>query len=180
MGIIYKNGTYYGGGSGGGGGATYTAGDGINIANDEISIDSMSSSDMSEVVYPLPTVGTKLPILFDETGEERVVGWYRLANGTKKPVYEKNLKTTFASTYNQWMNVPHNTSNMDIIIDYYGTILNDMNAYIPINCSINTSSVVVTLIDGTNISMYVNGYNRVLGRDTYITILYTKTTDTPI
>jgi len=36
-------------------GATYTAGDGIDITNAVISVDEMPSSDMSDVVYPLPT-----------------------------------------------------------------------------------------------------------------------------
>lgn len=43
--------------SGGGGGTTYTAGDGISIDNDEISIDPMPSEDMSEIIDSLPTGG---------------------------------------------------------------------------------------------------------------------------
>ena len=39
----------------GGGGSTYTAGDGIDITSDVISVDEMPSADMSDVVYPLPT-----------------------------------------------------------------------------------------------------------------------------
>ena len=31
------------------------------------------------------------PVLFDETGAEHFVGWYKYANGTKKPMYEKTL-----------------------------------------------------------------------------------------
>ena len=41
----------------GGGGSSYTAGDGINIENDEISTDNMQSGDIAEVTYPLPTPG---------------------------------------------------------------------------------------------------------------------------
>lgn len=41
--------------SSGGGGSTYTAGDGIVIDNDEISVDEMPTADMSDVIYPLPS-----------------------------------------------------------------------------------------------------------------------------
>lgn len=41
--------------TGGGGGSTYTAGDGIVIDNDEISVDEMPTADMSDVIYPLPS-----------------------------------------------------------------------------------------------------------------------------
>ncbi len=51
----------------------------------------MPSEDMSEVVSPLPSVPSKYPVLFDESGAERVVGWYKYSNGTKKPVYEKTV-----------------------------------------------------------------------------------------
>lgn len=47
----------------GGGGATYTAGDGINIDNDEISTDNMQSGDIADVTYPLPTPGTGVTTL---------------------------------------------------------------------------------------------------------------------
>lgn len=40
-----------------GGGSNYTAGDGINIENDEISTDNMQSGDIADVTYPLPSPG---------------------------------------------------------------------------------------------------------------------------
>lgn len=43
--------------SSGGGGGSYTAGDGITIENNEISIKEMAAADMSEIVTPLPNVG---------------------------------------------------------------------------------------------------------------------------
>lgn len=41
--------------SGGGGGTDYTAGDGIDITEDVISVDPMPSEDMDEVISPLPS-----------------------------------------------------------------------------------------------------------------------------
>lgn len=75
----------------GGGGSSYTAGDGIVIEDDEISTDNMPAADMSEIVTPLPSVMSRLPVLFDETGTERQVGWYKNSAGLKKPVYEVDL-----------------------------------------------------------------------------------------
>ena len=52
----------------------------------------LSSSDMEDVkgaFSPVIESVGGLPILFDEGGTERQVAWYRYANGTKKPVYEK-------------------------------------------------------------------------------------------
>ena len=74
-----------------------TAGDGIVIDDGEISTDNMTNADMAEVVTPLPSVSARLPILFDESGAERVVGWYKYADGTKKPVYEKSSITSNVS-----------------------------------------------------------------------------------
>ena len=85
MPVVYKEGNYYGGG----GGSDYTAGDGIVIENDEISTDNMSAADMSEIVTPVPSVMSRLPILFDESGACYQIGWYRYADGTKKPIYEQ-------------------------------------------------------------------------------------------
>lgn len=39
------------------GGGNYTAGDGINIEDDEISTDNMQSGDIADVTYPLPSPG---------------------------------------------------------------------------------------------------------------------------
>lgn len=55
-----------------------------------ISPDVMQSGDMDDVVTPLPSVSNKMPVLFDDSGTERVIG-YALINGVKKEVYEKTI-----------------------------------------------------------------------------------------
>ena len=69
---------------------TYTAGDGIVIENDEISVDEMASADMSEIVTPLPSVMSRLPRY---STEEQIVGYW--IDG--KPIYQIVLSNVSAS-----------------------------------------------------------------------------------
>jgi hypothetical protein len=62
----------------------------------------MSSDDMTEVASPMPGVMSRLPVLFDESGAERVVGWYKYANGTKKPVYERGFVSSYSGGIKAW------------------------------------------------------------------------------
>lgn len=62
----------------------------------------ITSEEMSEIVSPLPAAQRVMPILFDETGAEYVVGWYKYANGKKKPLYQKTFEiTSFSRTDNK-------------------------------------------------------------------------------
>ena len=109
----------------------FTAGDGINISEEsEISTDNMPSADMSEILSPLPSITSRMPILFDETGEEKIIGWYRLANGTKKLLYEKtlivNLPTTSAKTgLDVELISSTDAANMELIYGYGRYIRSD-------------------------------------------------------
>ena len=106
-------------GGGGGGGATYTAGDGINIdENNEISTDNMPSSDMSEVASPMPSVMSRR---FKYSTEEQVVGEW--IDG--KPIYQKtftDLSITMAwnSQYQTYATIDALDSNIDKFIDFKG------------------------------------------------------------
>ena len=75
----------------GGGGTTYTAGDGIVIENAEISVDEMASSDMEEIVTPLPSVMSRR---FKYSTSEQIVGEW--IDG--KPIYQKTFQITVPST----------------------------------------------------------------------------------
>lgn len=78
--------------SGGGGGSTYTAGDGIDITDDTISIDPMPAEDMDDVIDELPT-----------GGNIAVTGYVPL--GTLIPYYGETAPDFFlacdGSTYNK-------------------------------------------------------------------------------
>ena len=80
-----------------GGGGSYTAGSGITITNDEIATDKMTSSDMDDVVTPLPSVASTVKrynisiarwLRFDLTNKKGLVikgnTSLKLPNGTYK------------------------------------------------------------------------------------------------
>lgn len=162
--------------TGGGGGSSYTAGDGIVIDNDEISTDNMPAEDMAEIVTPLPSLNARLPILFDETGAERVVGWYKLANGTKKPVYEYLIKTTV----NQASTTDLSSLNIENIYKYEGAQFND-NYGGKIDISPDANSYLYPWYNkSTQVLTLTNTYASYNGRTAIIIIQYTKSTDTPV
>ena len=63
----------------------------------------------SETIYiedldlPMPAKPTEYPVLFDETGTEYQVGWYKRADGKVKPVYRKDC------LFNNRLRVSHNS-----------------------------------------------------------------------
>lgn len=146
----------------------YTAGDGIDITNKEIKTKNMSSDDMSEVASPMPGVMNRLPVLFDESGAERVVGWYKYANGTKKPVYEKNFTGT-ATTSNQTSAEIGSISNIDALIfsetsNYLQTLSQKQNG--------------LTWIIGDTVYVRQTSTTDTITFNYLTTYRYTKTTDT--
>ena len=77
-----------------GAGSNYTAGDGIDINDNEISVEAMSASDMDDVVTPLPTptASGQRPIVYSL--QEQVVGQW--IDG--RPLYQKSFTGTFPVT----------------------------------------------------------------------------------
>lgn len=148
-----------------------TVGDGIDITDGEISTDNMPSTDMGEVASPLPGVMSRLPVLFDESGAERVVGWYKYADGTKKLVYEKNLSGTLPSSSTE---ISHQITNIDKLINAYANCY-DSDTYIPAGFY-NGSNRFSFFVNKTQIGFrYDNAY---ANKPYMITVRYTKTTDT--
>ena len=160
----------------------------------------LSSSDMADVkgaFSPVIESVGGLPILFDEGGTERQVGWYRYANGTKKPVYEKCIK------YNDDISVSAgipvlitvadiSSYNIDEVVSLAGFyyIKNAKKCFPTTQVEFNddmTSSMYARLHindDGNgNYSEIQFKIYRKVGTNTYnklkVTIRYTKTTDTP-
>lgn len=123
------------------------------------------------------------PVLFDETGAEHFVGWYKLANGTKKPVYEKCLFGT-VDAYNSIQYISLGFS-LDKLLAKQGIFTNrlDMN---DTNDAMN-SGVATPVYDAYD-SDYENKYavynipsskSNWVGKSYILKITYTKTTDTP-
>lgn len=109
---------------------------------------------------------------FDETGEEYQVGFYKLANGTKKPLYRKDLMGTAAGSDAAWATLG-TISNLEAIIYASGVI----------NISATEQRVVPNLTSsiersGTSVTFYCNS-TAMYGKDVKASVYYTKTSDTP-
>lgn len=160
----------------GGGGGSYSAGDGIDITNNVISVDEMASADMDEIITPLPSVGANLPILFDEQGEERVVGWYRYSNGTKKPVYEKTVIISSQSNDSKDYTLSSlGITNREKTISVFGIL---PNAGVPTGYYYSASNCLSVTAGSTNVNVYAPTQKANFPLN--LTIQYTKTTDTAI
>lgn len=165
--------------SSGGGGSTYTAGDGIEIdENNEISTDNMPSEDMSEVVSPLPGVMARSIYnsrfnrsdMYD-TDEVLIGKWI-----DGKPLYQKTVSCG-ALPNNADKEVDSGLTNVNVVgirgISFDGT--NNLEMPYP------------SLTAGATIGLwYINSTNKVKIRtaqdytaytNTYVTIQYTKTSD---
>lgn len=147
-----------------------------------ISPDVMQSGDISDVVTPLPSISNKMPVLFDESGAERVVGWYKYANGTKKPVYEKNIYDTSSPSNNVQF------KSMGVSIDKV-VFLNCFLTSAGLNTSLNTVNDAINRkitfgVNDNSSSENANTYfsyttNDATGGIPYrLIVRYTKSTDT--
>ena len=141
--------------------------------NDETDVKAhrLSSAELDEILSdPIPPKPTELPVLFDETGAERIVGWYKYADGTKKPVYKKTLSGT--------VNSPELVdTNIDAIvtIDVAITLSNGNIAIAP---DVAVGQIFVNMQNGNLIVSSTNEYY--VNRPYKVIIQYTKSTDTPV
>ena len=137
-----------------------------------------------KAAFVIDTPRTGYPIMFDETGAEHVVAWYKLANGTKKPVYQKTIDCSSITTDGSRNVMQHNISNIDKVININGFVWTSSGGYaIPSDYDVSgdesahgnsqvrvsVGSVVMSLTKATNMTISA----------VYVTIQYTKTTDTP-
>ena len=141
----------------------------------------LTSAELTEIVSPLPGTPITMPILFDETGAEYVVGWHKLANGTKKPVYEKTVSTG-ALPNKTTKSVAHNISNFDKCIFLNGVFQSsaagNWNPLPYVNDSTPDANILIAC-SSTDIVINSRKYNWSAVSTSYVTIRYTKTTDTP-
>lgn len=164
--------------------------------------EALSSSDMADVkgaFSPVIESVGGLPILFDEAGTERQVGWYRHANGTKQPVYEKCFTGTFAEVTEQGtegiievkLNTPikmYIDPFISIFSNYQG--VNGDSQYIAYHQDYtNNVEGVVRASYHTHLATYGTKQDTITIRSSilkssegiyYVKVRYTKTTDTPV
>lgn len=145
----------------------------------------LTMAELAEIVTPLPSVPVNMPILFDETGTERVVGWYRLANGTKKPVYEKSLKSSWSGNIekNQVYAVLDTFTNVLSDVDFIcgGSVWGDTNSGTDLAIDLSVALLIRVTNNKQNVIIQqvfsagsMNGVGNI-----HVNVRYTKTTDTP-
>lgn len=185
---------YMGGSSGGGGHTiedsegtdltqrdTLQFGEGFKAEDDDtnektvISPDVMQSGDMSDVITPLPSVAPKKEGIKYSTTEQVVGEWI-----DGKPLYSKTVN--FGALPNKsTKEVAHNISDLDAIVAVKGiAFLNDNSTFYPLPyTSPDALGDNILLIVTKTLIRIMTGYNRSNLTNSYITVYYTKTTDTP-
>lgn len=135
--------------------------------------------DIDDLDLPMPAKPTDYPILFDETGTEYKVGYYkRASDGKVKPVYRKTVDC--GALPNASIKITnHNISNIDYIINITGIAIDSTTKESRPIPSVNTKQIGYCFsvdADDTAISINTGSTDR-SNFDGYITLQYTKTTD---
>ena len=109
-------------------------------------------------------------LLNNYSTEEQVIGTW--IDG--KPIYRKFIQIDLSSSHSSSFITPHNINDIDIIVNYYGNILNSSSQnYINCNVYNGSSYRMLTFVNKTNITNINVGYLGTLD----LFIEYTKTTD---
>lgn len=161
----------------GGGGGSYTAGDGIVIDNNEISTDNMPSTDISDVIYPLPGVMARSIYnnrfnrsdMYD-TNEVLIGKWI-----DGKPLYQKTIE--FGTLPNATTkNVNHGIENVDKIWVYDGYACSNNNYFMPVYANTGYAENNFNIFVNSTYIRFTTGINRT-DFSAIVTVRYTKTTD---
>lgn len=138
----------------------------------------LTSAEISEIMGGIPNPQPRYPVIFDERGTEYKVGWYILANGTKKPVYEKTIifNSSVSIDSLEFSNELADMPNANKVIDSIGYRIIDNNVDPFLFATINTLLVKINQDGKLQVKNYGAG---TIGLDA-ITIRYTKTTDIPV
>lgn len=176
-------------------GVAVTARDTMNFTDFDIADDStneetdikahrLTQAEMTEIMSTLPGAVSDMPVLFDETETEYVVGWYKLSNGTKKPVYRKTI--SLSNLPKGQTTVLHGISNLGTVEKIYGTMKrSDNNYYICVPFLYGSFSSCIYIFDVSQTSFQIvigDDFNNLFNYANCgtVTIQYTKTTDTPV
>lgn len=172
---------------GGGGGATYTAGDGIDISEENvISTEKSQSGWMDEVIEKVPMAGPLVNIAnaFNRSDlystDEKMIGQW--IDG--KPLYQKTVN--FGSLSNKDDKViDHGIANIDRIVHAHALAFNPTTgsgkplSYAYDNGGSGLAAQIAFNVSRTYIEIFNRGDNY-SAFDAYATIQYTKTTDSAI
>ena len=141
----------------------------------EVKAHELTSAEVTEILSNLPAANTNLmPVLFDESGSERAVGWYKLADGTKKPVYQKELMGTSGTTVNTAVSVG-NIANIDSVMSLFGILTRADGT----KDNIGDPNSGITVSNNGDVNIYVE-VSAFVNCPVAICVQYTKTTDNPV
>ena len=175
-------------GQGGGGGSTYTAGDGIDITEDVISTKKSQEGDIDEIIDVYPQAGSLVSIVnaFNRgdiySTDEKMIGQW--IDG--KPLYQKTIVTTTPEAAQSGTAGKYVDIGADID---FGKIVSfeilDVASILPMPYFKNDLSAFVKgyLYNHTYVAhpnTIVINCNSWYEKTCYVTIQYTKTTDTAI
>lgn len=149
-------------------GGGYSAGDGIDISNGEISTDNLQSGDMDDIVTPLPSIPARL---HKYSTEEQIVGEW--IDG--KPLYQKTIVDTINNTNNAWATFATISGITCREFKGYFKVYGETQ-YIPIFFSTSSSSLNVQQ-SGDDIQYTTSNSYWINNNTLYLTILYTKNAD---
>lgn len=154
----------------------------------DVKVHRLTSAEFSDICTPLPGAISDMPIVFDETGTERIVGEYKYANGTKKPVYEKCVVDSMPTTTEKVKasKTIFTDANVDQFIKMQGYMLYGTNVsmtfplvfggasdYPDIGGRLHTTN---SPSPSVTVQSWTESYN---DKPVYVTIQYTKSTDIP-
>jgi hypothetical protein len=157
----------------GGGGTTYTAGDGIDITNDEISVDEMPQTDMEEILTPLPSVMSRR---MKYSTEEQVVGEW--IDG--KPIYQKTVSDTFPNTTAGTYNAKNIATilNVDNVVSIAGWFKTALNTFVTLPWTSATGYISKATFEKPQNAVFLQTNASDMSTIVaYITLQYTKITD---
>jgi hypothetical protein len=138
----------------------------------------ITSEEMQEIISPIPAAQRVMPVLFDETGAEYAVGWYkRSSDGKMKPVYEKMFTGTTSST-RQWNKISLVCEHVHSV-KYRFYITADNRDLIISGDSDNTAAYAVPCFyDVSTSQIWFYPGPQTVSSTYYLTVQFTKSTDT--
>lgn len=183
-----------GGGTGGGhtiqdDGTDMTARDNLNFVGMEVDDNDsdgstdvtehrLTSAEISEMMGGIPNPTPRYPIMFDERGTEYKVGWYILSDGTKKPVYRKELSLSSGHgeiAPNTWTDLMSVSIPIDKLI--HAQVISGESSR---PCPIYYLTVAYDIQNSKLITLHSRSIDVTISNNSFVVVNYTKTTDTPV
>ena len=157
-------------------GGGYSAGDGIEISNGEISTDNLQSGDMDDVVTPLPAVTTRKEFIKYSTDEQIVGEWI-----DGKPLYQKTITKTISASskidstqnnfYQGQLSLSSEIPNIEM------AMVDIANSYYRVGTGTSTRGFISSWYEADTGNIWFSTLYERTNVSATFTVKYTKTTD---